>query len=93
MIKEEILEGWAKKYNVVLTHQHYIDFQRMLILKELKRINIDIDFTQYAGQTIDSQKFAYIISENIMRVFDLGEEDVGIMGMFKKHLESLEPEA
>ena len=47
-------------------------------------VGVDIDFSQYFEEEIDCQKFAHIISENIMRVFNLGEQDVGIFAMYKR---------
>ena len=87
MIKNEILEKWAKDQGIVLNYNDYLGYERFIILTELKRINIEIDFSNINVEKMTSEEFALAISKRIMEVFNIDEDDVGIFGKLKRDIE------
>jgi hypothetical protein len=73
--------------NVNLTPEVYLHYQRSLIVKELRTVGVNIDFNGLSDDEIDSQKFASIVCETIIKTFNIDEDDIGIFGMLKRDLE------
>ena len=87
MIKDEVLEQWAKKTGQPLTTEDYLGYQRFVILQQLKTLGIHISFDEYEEDEVDCIKFASVVLDNIVKFFNVDEDDIGIMRKLKQDIE------
>jgi hypothetical protein len=87
MIKDEVLEQWAIKTGNTLTTEDYLGYQRFVILQQLKTLGIHISFDDHEENEIDCIKFASVVLDNIVKFFNVDEDDIGIMRTLKQDIE------
>lgn len=67
MSKEIEFETWAKKNNVDITTELYLQYQRSLIISELEMAGIAINLPGDFLQSLNSQQFAEVIAGLVRR--------------------------